>query len=191
MGERVSIREFARRIGVSHVAVLGAIRRRVLVDAIVVEGENKFIDVDVGMSEWRRNADESMRRDGRTTSFAPAATNAATKSAARSADDITPESGYQKARTVREIFAARMLRLEYEREAGLLVSVESVQHRIADHVRAALDALAASRRRLAPVLALETDPRKVESILEQSHREVAEAMAGLGPAEIGRGEDSA
>lgn len=70
--------------------------------------------------------------------------------------------------------------LELAKSAGDLVDVATVQHRIAEHARAALDFLAARRRRLSPALALESDPRKIEAMLEQSDREFASAVAGLG-----------
>jgi phage terminase Nu1 subunit (DNA packaging protein) len=78
--------------------------------------------------------------------------------------------------------SAQQRELELAKSAGELVEVAAVQHRIADHARAALDFLAARRRRLAPTLALESDPRKVEALLEQSDREFAAAVSRLGTA---------
>lgn len=181
MTERLSIRAYAKRIGVSHVAVIGAIKRGVLNSAVVIEGATKLIDVDVADREWQLNADESMRRDGRITQIPRAAAPAPQHAPPAGAND--PEAGiassFQRARAVKEQFSARMAKLEYERESGTLINAQDVQNRIADHVRAALDILAARRRRLAPELALETDPRKIEAALEQSDREFAAEMAGL------------
>ena len=69
--------------------------------------------------------------------------------------------------------------LELAKAAGEVVLSGEVSQRIANHVRAALDHLASRRRRLAPKLALETDPRKVEDLLAESDREFCKALAGL------------
>lgn len=75
--------------------------------------------------------------------------------------------------------SAMQRELELAREARELLPAPEVTHRIAHHVRMALDALASRRRRLAPKLALETDPRQVEKLLEESDREFCVALAGL------------
>lgn len=76
--------------------------------------------------------------------------------------------------------SAMQRELELAREAGDLLHAGDVTNRIANHVRQALDVLAARRRRLAPKIALETDPRAVEQMLEESDREFCLALAGLG-----------
>lgn len=74
--------------------------------------------------------------------------------------------------------------MEIAKEAKTLLPAAGVANRIHHHVRKALDVLASRRRRLAPTLALETDPRKVEQLLEESDREFCQALAGLAlPAE--------
>lgn len=75
--------------------------------------------------------------------------------------------------------SAMQRELELAREAGELLHATDVTNRIAHHVRQALDVLASRRRRLAPKLALETDPRKVEQMLEESDRDFCIALAGL------------
>jgi hypothetical protein len=104
--------------------------------------------------------------------------------AARIADPA-PAMGdlnYQREAARDKRASAQQRELELAKSAGELVEVAAVQHRIADHARAALDFLAARRRRLAPTLALESDPRKVEALLEQSDREFAAAVSRLGTA---------
>ncbi len=74
--------------------------------------------------------------------------------------------------------------LELAEKAGALVLAQDVEHRIAGLVRAAVDQLASSRRRLAPALAIETDPRKVEQLLAERDREFCTKVAALSAPQI-------
>lgn len=116
---------------------------------------------------------------------APAAAGAPS---ARPGATAAPEGGYEadperlnyQREAARDKRASAMQReLELAREAGDLLHAADVTNRIAHHVRQALDVLASRRRRLAPTLALETDPRRIEQLLEESDREFCKALAGL------------
>ncbi|MGH8032502.1 MAG: hypothetical protein ACREO8_09105, partial [Luteimonas sp.] len=107
---------------------------------------------------------------------------------ARTGATAAPEGGYEadpdrlnyQREAARDKRASAMQReLELAREAGDLLHAADVTNRIAHHVRQALDVLASRRRRLAPTLALETDPRRIEQLLEESDREFCKALAGL------------
>ncbi|WP_303749527.1 hypothetical protein [Stenotrophomonas pigmentata] len=107
---------------------------------------------------------------------------------ARPAAQGAPEGGYDpdpdrlnyQREAARDKRASAMQReLELARDAGQLLHADEVTNRIAHHVRSAIDVLAARRRSLAPKLALETDPRKVEQLLEQADREFCQALVGL------------
>lgn len=75
--------------------------------------------------------------------------------------------------------SARQRELELAERAGAVVAAERVEHRIAGLVRAAVDLLASSRRRLAPALAIEGDARQVEQILAERDREFCTKVAAL------------
>ena len=75
--------------------------------------------------------------------------------------------------------SARQRELELAERAGALVPAERVEQRIADKVRAVVDLLASSRRRLAPALAIEADARQVEQILAERDREFCTKVAAL------------
>lgn len=103
---------------------------------------------------------------------APVATSAA--------PELEPEDlNYQREAARDKRASARQRELDLAKAAGELVPAADVEQRIAHHVRQALDHLASRRRRLAPKLALEADPRKVEQLLEESDREFCLALAGL------------
>lgn len=63
MAEKVSIREFARRVGVSDVAVGKAIAAGKIVQAIdYTNAKRPKIDPDVALQEWGKNYDPSYQR---------------------------------------------------------------------------------------------------------------------------------
>lgn len=91
----------------------------------------------------------------------------------------TDRLNYQREAARDKRASAMQRELEMARDAKELLPAAEVARRIAHHVRMALDVLASRRRRLAPKLALEADPRKVEQLLEESDREFCIALAGL------------
>jgi phage terminase Nu1 subunit (DNA packaging protein) len=94
--------------------------------------------------------------------------------------DGKPEDlNYQREAARDKRASAKQRELDLAKSAGELVLASDVEHRIAHHVRGAIDHLASRRRRLAPKLALEADPRKVEQLLEESDREFCTALAAL------------
>jgi hypothetical protein len=101
----------------------------------------------------------------------------AARAIAAAADPDAMNYSQEAARDKRASAMQRELALA--RDAGDLVPTEIVKSRIADHVRAAVDQLAARRRKLAPVLALETDPRRVEELLADADRKFCQRLANL------------
>lgn len=63
MGEKISIREFARRVGVSDVAVGKAITAGKIVEGIdYTNPKRPKIDPDIALKEWGKNYDPSYQR---------------------------------------------------------------------------------------------------------------------------------
>ena len=68
MAEKISIREFSRRVGVSDVAVLKAIKAGKIVDAIdYTNPKRPKIDPDLALKEWGKNYDPSYHRTDKVT----------------------------------------------------------------------------------------------------------------------------
>ena len=72
---------------------------------------------------------------------------------------------YTKARAVREHYQARLAKLEYEERIGKLVSKDEVQVAAFNKFRQFRDRLMNIPERLASVVAAETDPAQVHSII--------------------------
>jgi hypothetical protein len=94
---------------------------------------------------------------------------------------IAPE-GFYAARTVREHYAARLAKLEYERECGKLVDVEEVNKSAFEMGRIIRDALLNLPDRLAPILAAESDVHKVHALMMKEIRTRLETLTGHGHA---------
>lgn len=150
----VSIREFARRKGVSDMAVRKAIER----GEVVKEAD--------GSIDPARNAHWQPRL---TVAAEPRPEPA-------SEERLSGIPDYAKSRAIREAYAARLAKLEFDERSGKLVSADAVrieQFRIA---RALRDRLLQLPAKLAPqIVALaadEPDEAAVETMLETELREL-------------------
>jgi transcriptional regulator with XRE-family HTH domain len=82
-----------------------------------------------------------------------------------------------EAKTMKEVYLARMARLKYEEEAGKLVPKADVESRAADIGRVVKQNILSIPSRLMDQLADETDPREINAILEAELRRVLEQLA--------------
>lgn len=72
---------------------------------------------------------------------------------------------YYESRALSEAAKARLLTLEADEKEGELISLEVVKREIFAMARTVRDGLQASRARLSPLLAVETEPLKIDAIL--------------------------
>lgn len=150
----VSIREFARQRGVSDAAVRKAIDR------------GEIAQEPDGSIDPARNAGWQPRAQARSLPKAEAA--------APEPSSAIPD--YSKSRAIREAYAARLAKLEFEERAGKLVSADEArieQFRIA---RALRDRLLQLPAKIAPqlvaLIADDPDVVAVETMLETELREL-------------------
>lgn len=181
--------EFAKHRGVSEAMV-----SRWKTKGYLVFTTDRRVDVAASMDRLDRMLDPARGGDrtGRQRPYSPAGaagvpqappgagSQGGAPGGAEGGWDPDPDRLNYQREAARDKRASAMQReLELAREAGQLVRANEAASRIANHVRQALDSLAARRRRLAPKLALEADPRKVEQLLEESDREFCIALANL------------
>ena len=83
---------------------------------------------------------------------------------------------YAKAKALREASLAALARLEYEHKSGQLVEVEAVKRNVFAKAREARDALQNARARLAPLLAAENDPARIDQMLAEEFGRVSAAL---------------
>lgn len=157
----VSIRKYAQHRGVSHAAVQKAIRQ----GRIQLTSEGK-VDVEQADRDWTRNT-------GPATPMR--------KSPVEPGISTRPSAGpsFAQSRAVRELYMARLAKLEYEKQAGKLLYAEAVENALAIILRDTRDHLLALPDRLAEAVAVETNPAEVRNILS---REVRETLLELSTA---------
>jgi hypothetical protein len=83
---------------------------------------------------------------------------------------------FAHARAVRETYAARILRLEFEQKSGRLVDKNDLKLKLTKLHMAIRDSLRTIPDRVAPVLAAETEQAKIHAILL---KEIGQALEGL------------
>ena len=177
MSELVSLREYARRRGVSAMAVSKAAKagRITLVDGKV--------DPSTADRDWqaRTNPGQLAHRaqapgrqaDPHTGHEVPKADpdeghNGAESSNGKGASG----AAYGHARAIREGYQARLAKIEYEKEVGTLVSADEVRASSFKLARTARDSLLSMPDRLAPVLAGESNQFEVHRIMSEEIRRV-------------------
>jgi hypothetical protein len=124
-------------------AVLGVTKGRV--SQMIALGLPVETDGLVNLASARRWIDENIDRPDRPTSEA-----------------------YREARLVKMIFAAKLLRLEFERARGRMIESEIVRARVQQHLDLIRAGLAALADRLAGPIALETDAKRVHLLMREA-----------------------
>jgi hypothetical protein len=180
-GELVSLREYARRRGVSHSSVRRAVRSGRIT---TVAGKIDPARADI---EWAENTDltkprnsvtgvpklvrdpvgpaEPMDLDGPGEIDSPAGSSA--PGSAR---------GYARARAAREAYEARLAKAKYERLMGQLISADEVRVTAFNRARRTRDLLLALPDRLAPVLSATKNSEECHRILTEELTRICEEL---------------
>lgn len=151
----ISMREYARKRGVSHTAVQKAIK-----SGRIAKEPDGTIDPEKADAAWETNT--RGRADGPALAGKPGAPD------------------YKTSRAIRETYAARLAKLEFEEKSGKLISADEVSVTVFNLARQARDRLMQIPRKLAPeiVATVTSDPdaRTVETLLEDAIREALEEL---------------
>lgn len=178
----LSIRAYAQHRGVSHTAVAKAIKA----GRISIEPDGK-IDPVKADAQWARNTLPSQNLNTGASKPAPkvATPPVSTPVATGSSRELPPplETGrisapdYQTSRAIREAYAARLAKLEYEERTAKLISSDEVEMRTFNLARRLRDRMQTLPRRLAAALAAEQDPRVIEQRLDDEIRQALEELS--------------
>lgn len=199
MSELISIREAARRLGVSDTAVHKAIKAgRVTVAGRTPTSDRPLVAWPQAQSDWLANSDTqkrshvgskgSPRRAADPEPTVKLATSsrpdeAPAPEAAQVGGDTLPGRAagpsYAQSRAVREAYQARLAKLEYEQKSGKLVDADEVKIAWFKHIKAAQTRImgvpAACKTRVPDL------PLVVVATIEAVVREVMEDLAnGVG-----------
>ena len=174
----LSIRAYAQHRGVSHTAVAKAIKA----GRIQVEADGK-IDPAKADAQWARNTLPSQNLNtGAGNSPANVATPAVSTPVSNREVSAPLETrvnapDYQTSRAIREAYAARLAKLEYEERTAKLISSDEVEMRTFNLARRLRDRMQTLPRRLAAALAVEQDPRVIEQRLDDEIRQALEELS--------------
>jgi hypothetical protein len=169
----LSVRAYARVRGVSHVAVLKAIKNR-----RISQNADGTIDPDKANQEWDRNTFA-----GRTmVAPSPAADLSRGVAPLPAAGDTL--ALYQKAKAKKAVFESLITELEFNQRSGKLIEATTAGEYASSLSNILRDQVSAWPDRLTPMLAATTDETAVHRILAREGdallRKVSKAIADAG-----------
>lgn len=164
----VDAAEFARHAKLSKQRVVEGIKSGLLKNSVTVTkkgSRNTYsIDLESGLSEWAANVDPSKQRDQQK------------QNDTKAMDAAGGLSNYQKAKAIKETFAAKLAQLEYEEKAGKLVPAAQVKAEAFKIARNVRDSLMGLPERVSAELAHMKEPREIAIYLRS---QLAEALKDL------------
>lgn len=183
--------DFARKIDRSHQYVSSLIKKGLIV--LTKENGREMVEVEASMSKIAAHADPANnpaatmpRADGRTkTSVGMAIRQNSTPTA--ESDPMAGQSSttaqYQKSRAVKESYAARLRKVEFEEKMGMIVHKEGIEKASFGVARILREKLKAVPNRLAPKVTVVTDQKENFIILTEEMegviREIQAAIAEI------------
>ena len=155
----LSIRAYAKHRKVSHTAVQKAIKQ-----GRIQQTSDGLIDTDQADRDWQRNS--SPVNAPKSAVPPPAASE-------RAIGGPT----YAQSRAVRELYLARLAKIEFEERSSKLVSRDEVTVQAFTKARTIRDNLLNIPDRLASMLAAESDPTQVHEILTEEIRKALDDLS--------------
>jgi predicted transcriptional regulator len=143
MEKTCSQAQFASLVGVSKAAVNKAIQSNRLSKSVIRDGSRCFINVYEGIKEWEGNRDVSKARGTH--------------------EDIN----YAEAKRLREIYTAKLLALDYEEKAGLLMRRTKVKSDFAEIATNLYQKLTSLPDQLAPALVNINEINIIRNLLQE------------------------
>ena len=155
----MNLSEYARHRGVSHQAVMRALK-----EGRITKEPDGSIDPDKADEQWQANTDFSRNPD---------------KARRTVNGETAPASGpdYNVSRAVREAYTARLAKLEYEEKTGLLVKAETVKLQWFNTLRIVRDRMLQLPDRLASTFAEELDANKIKAAMDSEIRRILDDAA--------------
>ncbi|MGB7422901.1 MAG: HTH domain-containing protein [Comamonas sp.] len=192
MSERLTQAQLARELGVSRQAI-----HKHVVAGTLAMGEDGKIDLDAARAAMQTlhpgaKTVQALVAGSAPTTPAPAAAPepshvvipAQATHFLGDADERGMPTSYHVARTLRETEEARIAKLKREEMEGLLIRVSAVEAAWAASLAAVREHLLQLRARLAPLLAAENDPLKIDAMLGEEHAQALQQLAGCSVADV-------
>ena len=175
----LSIRAYAQHRGVSHTAVAKAIKA-----GRISKEPDGTIDPAKADTQWERNTLPSQSLDTGAIKLAqkvatPAvSTQVSSREVQASLETRTAAPDYQTSRAIREAYAARLAKLEFEERTGKLLNADEVKVKHFNLARLLRDRIQQIPRKVAPqivaAVVVQPDQRLVEDLMMEAIREALE-----------------
>ncbi len=170
--------DFARKIDRSHQYVSSLIKKGLIV--LTKEGGREMVEVEASLAKIAANADPANnpaatmpRADGRTkTSVGMAIRQGGVSTTEPDGGQSNTTLQYQKSRAVKESYAARLRKVEFEEKMGTIVHKEGIEKASFGVARILREKLKAVPNRLAPKVTVVTDQKENFIILQEEMESV-------------------
>lgn len=172
----LSVRAFAKEVGVSYTAIQKAIANGRLRECVTYDSKNRpKILLAKGREEW---GEVHKGKLGVEVGPGGAASDGNEEQEDR-ADALKEKIGtsYAKSRAVRENYQANIAKLTYEEKAGKLVKVDDVSREAFEIARTVRNSVLNIPNRLSALLANESDPNRVFEILTKELNHALEDLS--------------
>jgi hypothetical protein len=175
----LSIRGYAEHRGCSKSAVSKALK-----EGRITREKDGTIDPEKADKQWAANSDPAQVKAQKARKKKKAAKPKTQNS--KEPESAQPENPntYIQSRAIRELYVARLRKLEYEEKAGQLVSVDRVTVRWFNLTRQLRDQLLAIPNRIDAVAAAETDRFTVNQIIADEIARVLEEFSKSDPMKL-------
>lgn len=173
MSDLVSQNKYSKHRGCSRSTVQRAIADGRITDALVNENGKTLINLKLADELWEQNTDPRRANNALDPSLVY---TGKPESFENSGAAPTKKNDFQTNRTVREAYAARMAKLNYEKMAGKLVEVKKVKEYIRKIHSRMRDNFLNLPDKIAPKVVSTTDLNECVNILDQEIRSVCESI---------------
>jgi hypothetical protein len=160
----MNVTAYARHRGVSHVAVLKAIKA-----GRIIKEADGTIDPVKADTAWEQNTSQAQQR--KTTQKEASAARPIDASPS-SASGVGNGPSYAQSRAIKEAYLARLAKLEYEEKSGAVVRTDNVKVAWFNILRVLRDRVLNLPDRMAPMLASESDPKRIRELLDAELRQI-------------------
>jgi len=158
----MGVKAYARHKGVHQKSVQDAIKR-----GRITRNADGLIDSDQADQDWENNRNPARVREHATTH----------RTRAKTELDNTTSLNFNQARAAKEVFEARLRKIELEERQGNLIQRKVAELEFHNQARITRDAILNIPIRISAMLATETDPAAIEDLLDIELRAALEHLS--------------
>ncbi len=148
--------------------------KKALRDGRISKNEHGKIDPKTADRQWKQNTNPAQQRD---TAVQSAKTKQRRKNEAKGNAAQPGVPSYSQSRAMKEVYQARIARLQYEEMTSTLVKADAVKVEAFRRARMVRDQILTIPDRVSSMLAAEDDADQIRNILDDELRNALEALS--------------